>query len=143
MRLRYLVGWLANGEWRARGSPGRAKARPAATDSVNDISAIARAPGQSAAAKVRSGNEGVGIPGGHDLLTKVTGAGCALGAVLAAFAGVSASPFQAAVSGSAVYALAGERAARVAVGPGSLAVALLDSLFLIGTEHDELLGRRT
>ena len=92
---------------------------------------------------VTDGHEVVGIPGGHELLTKVTGAGCALGAVLAAFAGVSASPFQAAVSGSAVYALAGERAARVAVGPGSLAVALLDSLFLIGTEHDELLGRRT
>jgi hydroxyethylthiazole kinase len=83
---------------------------------------------------ITDGDVVIAVPGGHELLTKITGSGCALGAVLAAFLGVSASPLQAAVSGSAVYARAGELAARTADGPGSLAVALLDQLFLIGTD---------
>lgn len=83
---------------------------------------------------VTDGAQVVAVPGGHELLTKVTGSGCALGAVLAAFLGVSDSPLQAAVSGSAIFALAGERAARRAQGPGSLATELLDNLYLIGTD---------
>jgi hydroxyethylthiazole kinase len=86
---------------------------------------------------VTDGNEVVGVPGSHELLTKVTGSGCALGAVLAAFVGVQDSVFRAAVSGSAVFAIAGERAAHDARGPGSLAVALVDHLYLVGREGDE------
>jgi hydroxyethylthiazole kinase len=86
---------------------------------------------------VTDGDEVIGIPGSHELLTKVTGSGCALGAVLAAFLGVEDSALRAAVSGSAVFAIAGERAAQDARGPGSLAVALLDHLYLVGREGDD------
>jgi len=81
---------------------------------------------------VTDGDAVIGVPGGHVLLTKVTGSGCALGAVMAAFLGVSETVLDAAVSASAVFAAAGERAAAEVRGPGSLAVALLDNLYLLG-----------
>jgi hydroxyethylthiazole kinase len=87
------------------------------------------------------GDEVIGIPGSHELLTKVTGSGCALGAVLAAFLGIEDSPLRAAVSGSAVFAIAGERAALDSRGPGSLAVALVDNLFLVGRKGDNAQSR--
>ena len=46
---------------------------------------------------VTDGDEVVGVPGGRVLLTKVTGTGCALGAVIAAFLAASETPLQAAV----------------------------------------------
>jgi hydroxyethylthiazole kinase len=58
----------------------------------------------------------------------VTGGGCALGAVMAAFLGAGARPLDAAVSASAVWGLAAERAAAASSGPGSFAVGLLDAL---------------
>ena len=70
------------------------------------------------------------VPGGSALLTKVTGGGCALGAAMAAFAAV-AEPFEAATAASAVWAVASERAASGARGPGSFAVAFLDELAAI------------
>ena len=60
-------------------------------------------------------------------LTKVTGGGCALGAVMAAFAAV-ADPFEAAVAATASYCIASEDAAARAEGPGSFAVHFLDEL---------------
>lgn len=72
------------------------------------------------------------IANGHELLTRVTGGGCALGAVMAAFLGAarstSADPLTAVASASLVYTIAAERAAVRASGPGSFAVALLDAL---------------
>ncbi|MEN5076213.1 hydroxyethylthiazole kinase, partial [Isoptericola cucumis] len=69
---------------------------------------------------------------GHRWLTRMTGGGCALGAVMAAFAGVARrtgrTPADAALAATVVYTLAAERAAERADGPGSFAVALLDHL---------------
>jgi len=76
---------------------------------------------------VTDGTEVVRIGGGDALLTRVTGGGCSLGAVMAAFLGVC-RPLDAAVAASALYAAASERAAARASGPGSFAVALLDAL---------------
>lgn len=73
-------------------------------------------------------DELVTVPGGDALLTRVTGAGCALGALVAAFCAVSASPLAAATAAHVVVATAAERAASAARGPGSFAVALLDEL---------------
>jgi hydroxyethylthiazole kinase len=78
---------------------------------------------------VTDGTEVVAVPGGDVMLTKVTGTGCALGAVMAAFLAVSDTPLQAAVSASAVFAAAAERAAAEVRGPGGMAVALLDHLY--------------
>lgn len=76
----------------------------------------------------------VAIPGGDELMTRVTGTGCALGALMASFAAVSPTPLRAASSACAVFAEAGERAAKLATGPGSFAVHFLDQLALVGTD---------
>ncbi len=81
---------------------------------------------------VTDGEDVVAVPGGDILMTKVTGTGCALGAVMAAFLAVAPSPLDAAIAASAVFAAAGERAAEDARGPGAMATALLDHLYLIG-----------
>jgi hydroxyethylthiazole kinase len=83
---------------------------------------------------VTDGSEVVGVPGGDVLLTKVTGTGCALGAVIAAFLAVSGTPLDGAASASAVFAAAGERAAQQSRGPGGLASALLDNLYLVARD---------
>ncbi|WP_243232642.1 hydroxyethylthiazole kinase [Microbacterium sp. CIAB417] len=70
------------------------------------------------------------IANGHELLTKVTGGGCALGAVMAAFLGTARTgdPLVTVAAASLVYTVAAENAARASRGPGSFAVALLDAL---------------
>ncbi|MDR2323076.1 MAG: hydroxyethylthiazole kinase [Microbacterium sp.] len=75
------------------------------------------------------------IANGDALLTRVTGGGCALGAVMAAFLGTARrtgdSPLVAAAAATLVYTLAAEDAAVRSEGPGSFAVALLDALAAI------------
>jgi hydroxyethylthiazole kinase len=83
---------------------------------------------------VTDGETLVTVPGGDPLLTRVTGTGCGLGALMAALLAVSHSPLDAAVCASAVLAVAGERAAAVARGTGSFAVALLDEISLLGSD---------
>lgn len=70
----------------------------------------------------------VRIANGDPMFTEITGGGCALGAVTAAFVAVSPSPLVGAASAAAVYAIAGEKAAGSAAGPGTFAVHLLDAL---------------
>lgn len=68
---------------------------------------------------------------GHPLLTRVTGGGCALGAVMAAFLAAApegTEPLDAVVAAVTTYNLAAEDAAGIARGPGSFAVAFLDAL---------------
>lgn len=81
---------------------------------------------------VTNGSATAAVPGGHAMMTKVTGMGCALGAVMAAQMGATRDPMRAAITASAVYAAAAERAADDSRGPGSFAAAFLDRLFLIG-----------
>lgn len=70
----------------------------------------------------------VRIANGHELLTRVTGVGCALGALMAGFAGVVGDPLLAAATATATLTVAADAAARTSHGPGSFAVALLDRL---------------
>mmetsp|Transcript_95493 Transcript_95493/g.309418 ORF Transcript_95493/g.309418 Transcript_95493/m.309418 type:complete len:285 (+) Transcript_95493:68-922(+) len=73
--------------------------------------------------------------GGSVLLTKVTGIGCALGAVVAA--GIAANrddPFAGALAAHAAFKLAGTRAVARSAGPGSLSIALPDELYAIATD---------
>ncbi|MEQ8968518.1 MAG: hydroxyethylthiazole kinase [Azospirillaceae bacterium] len=71
----------------------------------------------------------VAIEGGDALMARVTGTGCTATALVGAFLGAGLAPFEAACSGLASLAAAGEQAAAVAAGPGSLPVALLDHLY--------------
>ncbi|WP_422730913.1 hydroxyethylthiazole kinase [Microbacterium abyssi] len=85
------------------------------------------------------GERVIRIANGDVLLTRVTGGGCALGAVMAAFLGAArgtgVSALTAVASASLFYAVAAERAAQQAAGPGSFAVALLDALSSTTADH--------
>lgn len=70
---------------------------------------------------VRMGN-------GHPWLTRITGSGCALGALMAGFAAVLDDPLCAAAAATATFTVAADAAAAAASGPGSFAVALIDAL---------------
>lgn len=83
--------------------------------------------------------EAVAVANGHALLTKVTGGGCALGAVMAAFASLTDDSVLAATAATVVYTLAAEQAAVRAQGPGSFAVEFLDRLAAV-TPHDVVSG---
>lgn len=68
------------------------------------------------------------ISTGHPWLTTITGGGCALGAVMAAFAALTDDAYAATLAAVTAYTVAAEVAAERATGPGSFAVALLDAL---------------
>ena len=81
------------------------------------------------------------IAGGHALMTRVVGTGCALGAAVAAYLGAAArggrslgAYFDATVVAHAHFALAGSRAGQRAAAPGSFAAAFLDSLYALQSD---------
>ncbi|KAB1660270.1 hydroxyethylthiazole kinase [Pseudoclavibacter chungangensis] len=90
---------------------------------------------------VTDGESVVRIANGDPLLTRVTGGGCALGGVVAAFAAVAERPIDAAVAACTAYAVAAEFAAAVANGPGSFAVAFLDALDALTADDIVRAGR--
>lgn len=77
------------------------------------------------------GRRSVRIANGHRWLTQVTGVGCALGAMIAAFGAVVDDPLLAAAAATATLTVAADEAASRAAGPGSFAVALLDQLAVV------------
>ena len=95
---------------------GGAVAVSGATDLVTDGAQVAR------------------LSGGSPLMTCITGSGCSLGGVCAVYACV-ADPFVAALVATAVYNLAGLRAAEACSGSGSFQVALLDALYNLTAEE--------
>lgn len=79
---------------------------------------------------ITDGRTSVLVAAGSEMLTTVTGAGCTLGALVAALcAPVEADSRLAAVAAAHLgYGIAAERAAEDAPGPGSFAVRLIDEL---------------
>ena len=80
------------------------------------------------------GSRLVTVANGHEWLTRVTGVGCALGALMAGFAGVVDDPLLAATAATATLTVAADAAAARTDGPGSFAVALLDELAALTPE---------
>lgn len=78
------------------------------------------------------------VGGGSVLLTRVTGGGCALGALAAGFlaAGraIGTDAFAATVACHAAYSAAAEIAAATAAGPGSFPPAFLDALYALDAD---------
>ena len=73
------------------------------------------------------------VANGHGILTRVTGTGCGLSAVLAAFCAVAGDRFlDAAVAAFAFYGRCAELAASISDKPGSFYTAFLDSLYSAG-----------
>jgi hydroxyethylthiazole kinase len=87
---------------------------------------------------VTDGKGLVRLCNGHELLTRITGAGCMAGALCAATAAASnnvhGSMFAAAVAGISMMSIAGELAAEKANLPGSFRVALIDTLYTLNGE---------
>ena len=73
------------------------------------------------------------LPGGDQMMTKITGAGCALGGVVATYLCVS-DPLVDALAASLLFKRAGERAAAASNGPGSFQTAFLDALWNIDAD---------
>ena len=84
---------------------------------------------------ITDGQKLIRVYNGTELLTKITGAGCMLGALCAATAGTAkatgADMFSAAAAALMVMGIAGELAAGQAALPGSFRVALMDSIYLV------------
>jgi hydroxyethylthiazole kinase len=77
---------------------------------------------------VSDGERFVAIENGHPLMTRVTAMGCAVTALIAAFAAIEREGFTAAASALLVAGVAAEVAAERAAGPGSFPPAFLDAL---------------
>jgi hydroxyethylthiazole kinase len=76
---------------------------------------------------VKFGAAIVRIANGHPWMAKVTGLGCAAGALIAACAAVEKDPVIAATAALVAVGIAGEIAAERSHGPGSFAVCLIDA----------------
>ena len=80
---------------------------------------------------VTDGTDVVPVGGGHPLMTKVTATGCAVSALVGAFCAVRQDRLLATTSALAVVGVAGARAGRDAVGPGSFRSRFLDELYTL------------
>lgn len=83
---------------------------------------------------VADGRRLVAVDNGHRWLTTLTGTGCAVTALVGAFAAVCTDPVEAAVAGLTCMGIAAENAAAVAHGPGSFRVAFQDALYALDSE---------
>ena len=77
---------------------------------------------------VTDGKTTYAISGGHEMMTKVTATGCALSCLIGAAIAVGENKLLSTASITSIYGLAGKMAAKVAEGPGSLRMHLLDNL---------------
>ena len=75
------------------------------------------------------------IYNGHELMPVITGMGCTATALTGAFAAVSDDFSEAAISGMALMGVAGELAASLSDGPGSLQVHFYDKLYSLTREE--------
>ncbi len=77
------------------------------------------------------------VKNGHPLMTRVTGTGCGLAAVVAAFCAVEEEKSFAAAAAAAFgfYGLCGELAAKESRGPASFETAFMDRLYTTGEEE--------
>ena len=80
---------------------------------------------------ITDGQEVLAVPGGDVRLTKVTGAGCSLGALIAATLAAGGNALRATAAAHAIYAVAAERAGARTQGTASFATALVDELSLL------------
>ena len=121
---------LAGGQSAGKG----VDARDAVAQAEQSADAIARAHGTVVAVTgaidyVTDGKRAVRITGGSDWMPRVTATGCALSALVGAFAAVSKDDaYPAAVAALSCFAIAGERAGGLSEGPGSFAWRFLDAL---------------
>lgn len=84
---------------------------------------------------ITDGERVLTVSNGHEWMTRVTGVGCSLGALMAAFAAVVPNPVDAATAATALLCVAADHAAAESRAPGSFATALVDQLYLVSPEQ--------
>lgn len=94
--------------------------------------------------RIESGTARFSVAHGHPLMTRVTGIGCAAGALIAACCAVEADKALAAAAALTAYGIAGEIAAERCRGPGSFEVELIDAVAAmdVATLADRMGARR-
>jgi hydroxyethylthiazole kinase len=91
---------------------------------------------------VTDGTQSTRIAGGSPLMPQVTALGCSLTCLVGAFAAINPNePFETTVAALATFAVAGERAARQAAGPGSFGWRFLDALAVLDPSTLDLEAR--
>ncbi len=83
---------------------------------------------------VTDGTQVAEIHNGHPLMTRVTGLGCSATAVIGAFLAIEPDALTATVAALTFFSVAGELAVERSPGPGTLQVALLDTLYTLDEE---------
>ena len=91
---------------------------------------------------VTDGKKTVQITGGHEMMTKVTGLGCAATALIGAVAGAcpKINPLVTTTTAMAVTSAAGAIAQRISSGPGTFLPAFLDALYSLREEDLDLVS---
>lgn len=124
---------LANVSWDAKGvdaGDGKADIVQAAKDVAVRHKCLVAVTGERDI--VTDGVSVLQVAGGNPLMSKITGMGCLLSAVCAAFLSVGKDhPLESVTYSLAFYKQAGERAAEQASGPGDFAVRFLNALHLL------------
>ena len=77
---------------------------------------------------ITTGDKVIYVANGHPLMGRVSGSGCAVGAVIGTFLAVDFDPLDATLSALAYFNLAGEMAAEKTALSGSFKIALIDAL---------------
>ncbi|WP_373088622.1 hydroxyethylthiazole kinase [Sneathiella sp.] len=129
-RLGYARELLALGPTVIRGNKGEIAALgPDATSLAQSSGAVVAVTG--ATDFITDGARELTLEGGHSLMSRVTGIGCAGTALIAAFCAVSRpdAMFTAVTEGLTLLGSAGERAAISNAGPGGFAAAILDQIY--------------
>ncbi|PQP91895.1 hydroxyethylthiazole kinase [Prunus yedoensis var. nudiflora] len=105
------------------------------TDAIESAKSLAQASGAIVAVSgavdiVTDGNRVVGAHNGVAMMTKITATGCSVTALIAAFVSVDQSHvLEATASALSVFGIAGEMGMKMANGPASLRMHLIDSLY--------------
>ncbi|RJT46021.1 hydroxyethylthiazole kinase [Rahnella woolbedingensis] len=107
-------------------------ALPAAQQLARKTGAVVAVTGETD--YVTDGEHRWAVAGGHPMMTRVVGTGCALSAVVAAFVVLPGERLDNVAAACRVMSCAGERACEGAKGPGSFTPQFLDNLYLISEE---------
>lgn len=107
------------------------------TDAIEAAKSLAQSSGAIVAVSgatdiVTDGKQVVGAHNGVPMMQKITATGCSVSALIAAFVAVDQlHPLAAAVSAFSIFGVAGELGMKMAKGPASLRMHLIDSLYAL------------
>lgn len=129
--IRALSGLSASGRGVDSGDDSLS-ALPAAQQLARETGAIVAVTGETD--YVTDGERVFAVAGGHPMMTRVVGTGCALSAVVAAFVSLPGDRLEHVAAACRVMSCAGERACSVVKGPGTFTPEFLDTLYLLNRE---------